>query len=61
MSLSPHKRSQYGRPGRSGLDPEGAVSLLSFQLNWKVKSDEAEEHTQDSLESTTSNSAGPKG
>lgn len=35
--------------------------LASSQLNWKVKHDEAEEHTQNNLEGTDETSAIPEG
>lgn len=39
---------------------EMQIHLVSLQLNWKVKHDEAEEHTQNNLEGADETSAVPE-
>ena len=39
---------------------EMQIHLVSLQLNWKVKHDEAEEHTQNDLEGADETSAVPE-
>ena len=47
--------------GRLDPRPSGdANSLVSLQLNWKVKHDEAEKHTQNNLKGTDETSAIPE-